>query len=343
MKRLFLRTGIILTLLTAYAGFLSAQTVSNDLLQTGTGTQEDLSSLGLGTVTFNGVPLSTDTGLADTIVQHPVISSTSGGTVNTQVIALHLVNSGDVFCNNQVLCGSFFNQRVEVHATINVMSATNGNISLPQPDALDPSVGMMTVFPPSGSTFTFNSSFSNIEADIIVVPLGAGVNATPIFTSKAPPAAMSASGGTMSMTAPSAYPNSTNFPTVAPYVIQLASPTAAFLASPVFHGSLWALGSLFAGLALWTGWRTLKKHHRLSLRPAYLAVFALALGLIAWKSPSYSHAQLVQDRNVPGGAFCPNCPKPSPTPTPIPICNPITAEQGMLIQHGVAPAQTQCQ
>lgn len=46
-KRLFLRSMMIVILVAACVGFASAQTVSNDLLQTGTGTQEDLSSWGL--------------------------------------------------------------------------------------------------------------------------------------------------------------------------------------------------------------------------------------------------------------------------------------------------------
>lgn len=325
MKRTFLRRIVMTALVLACAALTSAQTtMSNDLLQTGNGTgQEDLSSLGLGTVAFKGVPLSSDTGPADTIVQHAAIPS-GGGTVNIQVIALHLMNSGTVLCNNPTSCGSYYGQSVEVHATINVASATNGNITLPQPDTLDPSVGTMTVF----SDLSFNSSFSTIEADIIVVPPGAGVNGTSIFTSKGPAAAMSASGGTMSMNPPAYYPVSNNFPTVAPYVLQLAGSTAAFLTGPaakVIRGSLWGLGCLFLGLALWTVRSTLRLG-RTSWRPAYLTVVALALSLAAWKWPSYSCPRVAQ------AAHCPTI-----------KCNPITAEEGLLIKHGAAPAATQCQ
>ena len=325
MKRTFLRRMVMTALVLACAALTSAQTtMSNDLLQTGNGTgQEDLSSLGLGTVAFKGVPLSSDTGPADTIVQHAAIPS-GGGTVNIQVIALHLMNSGTVLCNNPTSCGSYYGQSVEVHATINVASATNGKITLPQPDTLDPSVGTMTVF----SDLSFNSSFSTIEADIIVVPPGAGVNGTPIFTSKGPAAAMSASGGSMSMNPPAYYPVSNNFPTVAPYVLQLAGSTAAFLTGPaakVIRGSLWGLGCLFLGLALWTVRSTLRLG-RTSWRPAYLTVVALALSLAAWKWPSYSCPRVAQ------AAHCPTI-----------KCNPITAEEGLLIKHGAAPAATQCQ
>jgi hypothetical protein len=341
MKRTFLRSILRAALVIACAALTFAQTtMSNDLLQTGNGTgQEDLSSLGLysspslGWVTFKGVPLSSDTGPADTIVQHAAIPNNGNTvTVNIQVIALHLMNSSTVVCNNVALCGSYYGQSVDVHATINVASATNGNITLPQPDTLDPSVGTMTVIPAnpptSPQTFTLNSSFSNIEADIIVVPPGAGVNATPIFTSKGPATAMSGSGGSMSMNPPAYYPVSNNFPTTAPYVVQLASSTAAFLTGPagkVIRGSLWGLGCLFLGLALWTVRSTLKLG-RTSWRPAYLTVVALALSLTAWKWPSYS---------------CPTVARAEHCPTF--KCNPITAEQGLLIKHGAAPAATQCQ
>lgn len=326
-KRLFLRN-MIVTLVVACAALVPAQgQISNDLLQTGTGTQENLSSLGLGTVTFKGVALSTDTGPADTIVQHQAIPS-SGGTVNTQVIALHLMNSGTVTCGNASLCGSYLNQSVDVHATIN---ATNGILTLPQPDILDPSVGTMTVFTTSTpGSYTFNSSFSTIEADLIVVPAGAGVNATPIFTSKGPAAAMSASGGTMSNTPPFAYPTSQNFPTVAPYVLQVAGGTAAFLTGPfgkIFRGSLWGLGCLFLGLAFWRVRSTLNDGVRLGWRPAYLTTLALVVGFMAWRLPSYAYPKIVHAEHCPI----------------IRCTGPTSAEQGLLIQHGVAPAQTQCQ
>jgi hypothetical protein len=322
LKGYFLGSLMLIAMLSACVGVGSAQTLSNDLLQTGSGTQEDLSSLGLGTVTFNGVPLSTDTGPADTIVQHNAIPA-GGGTVNIQVIALHLQNSGTVICNNQAKCGSHYGQAVDVHATINVASATNGHISLPQPDSLDASVGTMTV---SSDLSTFNSSFTNIEADIIVVAVGAGVTGTPIFTSKGPAASMSASGGTLSSTAPANYPVSQNFPTVSPYVISLAGGTAALLMGPtgqVFRGSLWGLGALLMGFALWMLLRTLKNGQAIR-RPVYLTmVLALATWLVAWKTPIYP--QVVHAAVAKIG------------------CNPVSPEQGLLIKHGAAPASTACQ
>jgi len=312
---------MLITTLLVCVGLGSAQTLSNDLLQTGTGTQEDLSSLGLGTVTFNGVALSTDTGPADTIVQHNAIPA-GGGTVNIQVIALHLQNAGTVTCNNQAKCGSHYGQSVEVHATINVASATNGHISLPQPDSLDASVGTMTV---SSDLSTFNSSFTTIEADIIVVPVGGGVNATPIFSSKGPAASMSASGGTLSANPPANYPVSQNFPTVSPYVISLAGGTAALLTGPsgqVFRGSLWGLGFLLMGLALWMFLSALR-NGRDVWRPVSVALLALATCLVAWKTPVYP--QIVHAATARIG------------------CNPPNPEQGALIKHGAAPASTTCQ
>lgn len=331
MKRSFRRNVVIVALLSVCVGVGWGQTkVSNDLLETpsSSGSNEDLSSLGLGTVGFQGVALSADTGPADTIVQHNALPS-GGGTVNIQVIALHLQNTGTVTCGSQALCGSFFGKSVEVHATINVASATNNHISLPQPDALDPSVGTMTV--PSASSPTnllsFDSSFSNIEADIIVVQVGAGVNGTPIFTAKAPATSMSAGGGVLSNTAPGGYPNSVNFPTVAPYVTQLAGGSAAFLTGPfgrAIRGSLWGLACLLAGFSLWTVWSGLK-NGRVGWRPVYLTAFALVAGLTAWKLQSFS---------LPNIVYAEHCPRL--------VCKPITAEQSLLIKHGAAPAP-QCQ
>jgi hypothetical protein len=327
MKSLFLRSVMSAALLPAFVGSGSAQAVSNDLLQTGSGSgsREDLSSLGLGTVTFQGVPLSTDTGPADTIVQHMPIPA-NGGTVSIQVVALHLQNTGTVTCENQGKCGSYFGKSVEVHATINLASATGGNISLPQPDALDPSAGSMTVPSTTAPTnmSTFDSSFTNIEADIIVVAPGAGVNGTRIFSAKGPAASMSANGGTLSATAPANYPSSKNFPTVAPYVLQLAGGTAAFLTGPtgrIFRGSLWGLASLLMVFSLWTV-RTAFMGGRLDWRPAYLAALALATGFAAWRIPGYPVVHAAS--------------------SVIAQCRPPSPEQGTLIQHGAAPASTAC-
>lgn len=314
---------IMIALLLACVGAGSAQTRnSNDLLQTGSGSQEDLSSLGLGTVTFQGASLSTDTGTADTIVRHVAIPS-GGGTVNTQVIALHLQNSSAVTCSNQAKCGSHFGGSVDVHATINATGGIIPTSVLPQPDTLDASTGTMTV---SSNLSTFSSNFANIEADIIVVPVGAGVTATPIFTSKGPAASMSATGGTLSATPPSGYPNSQNFPTIAPYVVTLSSSTTAMLVTGpsgrVFRGSLWGLGCLLMGFALLMA-RGAMKRGRLDLRPVYLAGLAMIAWFVAWRSPSYPrivYANGAAISNQCGGS--------------------VGGEEGLLIKHHAAPAHS---
>ena len=47
---------------------LSAQTAGYDLLQTGSGAKVDLSSLGLGTIRLQGVPIQASLGTTDTIM-----------------------------------------------------------------------------------------------------------------------------------------------------------------------------------------------------------------------------------------------------------------------------------
>lgn len=319
MKKGLFRSVTMMVLVLACVGFGPAQTVSNDLLQTGSGSQENLSSLNLGTVTFQGVPLSADTAQADTIVQHVPI--TQAGTINIQVIALHLQSSGTVICGDQTKCGSYYNRAVTVHATIN---ATGGVLSLPQPDSLNASAGTMTV---ASGLATFSSSFTNIQADIIVVPSGQPVTYTPIiFSSPAPAASMSANGGTLSSTAPPGYPNSQNFPTVGLYVTSLAgSGSTFFFTGPsgrMFRGLLWVLGALLMGFALLT-LRSALKSGRMSLRPVYMTVLALAAWFVAWKVPNYPrivHAGGMKAVSLP--------------------CGSVSAEQGALIQHGAAPAQT---
>lgn len=325
MKTGFSRSAIMIGLLLAWVALGAAQSVSNDLLQTGSGSQEDLSSLGLGTVSFQGVSLSTDTGLADTIVQHTPI--TQAGQINIQVIALHLQNTGTVTCGNQTSCGKYYNQSVTVHATIN---ATGGLIPLtvlPQPDDLSKelSVGTMTVA--SGLT-SFDSSFTNIQADIIVVPLGEPVTYTPIIFSKpGPSASMSANGGSLSSTAPPGYPTSQNFPTVGQYVTSLAAGSATYMfftgpSGQMFRFSLWAFGGLLMVLALLM-LRSGLKRGRMTLRPAYMAVLALAVCFGAWKTPNYP--RIVQAA--------------SSSSSTIP-CGPVRPESGTGITHGATPAQT---
>lgn len=323
MKPVVLRIAMMLALLPACVGIGSAQT-SNDLLQTGSGTQEDLSSLGLGVVPFQstGTPLAADTGAADTIVQHAALN---GGQVSMRIVALHLRSVGTVTCGDPNLCGSFLGNQVDVEAIINVPDNPPGCITN-LPTTQDLSSGTLT---PSPDNTTFNSSFDNVQAQIVATDHATG---TQVFSTPGPPTSMSATGGTLSPTPPDGYPNSTCFPTVAPFVTAVAGGPGAFvtgLGGRVFRASLWGLGGLFlgfAGLML----RSSVKNGRLNLRPVYLAGLAVLAWFVAWRAPNYPRIVYANgaSRTVTGKAVVVGSTSCA-----------INFEQATLIQHGVAPAK----
>lgn len=328
MKRVILRSAMMLALLLACVGIGSAQT-TNDLLQTGSGTQEDLSTLGLGPVQFQGVALSPDTGAADTIVQHPAFTG-AGTQVNMRIVALHLQSVGTVTCGDPNLCQGFTGQQVDVHAVINVPDNPPGCINLPVSGDL--SSGTLT----QTSDSAFDSTFGNVQAQIIAVPPGGDVNGTPVFSQPGPPTGMSATGGVLSPNPPDGYPNSTCFPTVPPFVIAVAGgpgPLVRRLVSGsvgrVFRGSLWGLGWLLLGFAVLM-LRSSLKNGRLSLRPAYMVGLAALAWFVAWRAPSYP--RIVYANGAANRAF-------GVSAIGTASCS-INFEQATLIQHGVAPAQS---
>src|SRR5215470_11550148 len=91
----------VAALLVSCSGLAAAQCAGNsnpggyDLLSTFSGTQDNLTSIGLGVVTFTGVALPGGTaGNADTVVcriDHlPSPIPPSGSTLNIQIVALYL-------------------------------------------------------------------------------------------------------------------------------------------------------------------------------------------------------------------------------------------------------------
>jgi len=316
---------MMLALLLACVGIGSAQK-SNDLLQTGSGTGEDLSTLGLGTSTnpvqFQGVALSAETGAADTIVQHDPFTG-AGHQVGMRIVALHLQSIGTVSCDDANRCRGFTGQQVTVHAIINVPDNPPGCLSLPTTQDL--SSGTLT----QTSDSAFDSTFNNVQAQIVVI----ATDGTQDFSEPGPKTPMSASGGVLSPNPPADYPNSTCFPTIAPYVIAVAGgPGPLFVRGSVgrvLRASLWGLGGLFLGLAVLM-FRSSVKNGRLNLRPAYLTGLAVLAWFAAWRAPNYPRivyangaANGVTGIGVIGTSSCS-----------------INFEQATLIQHGVAPAQS---
>lgn len=274
-----------------------------DLLQTVSGTQDDLSSLGLGVVSFSGVPLPGNlAGTADTVVCRitplPGQIPSGGATLNIQIVALLL--SGNT---------TYQNQNVTVYATINQTTNASGAYAisrsqLPVPDQaqLQASTGTMTV----ASNGTFNTNSLNIQADLIVVPQGQPVTATPIFTAPMPADTISSSGSTWTTTAPSGYPSSSTFPSGGFYVNEPGAGGFVFLIrNHYLQILLYGLSLILVGLAIMTV-RSGIRDRRPTLRPAYLLAVAALACFLAWKSsklifPNIVHAAICCN---PGFVIC---------------------------------------
>src|SRR5271170_2241547 len=105
----------VVALLAGGSAIAAAQCAGNvspggyDLLQTPSGSTDNLTSVGLGNVTFQGIPLLplssvVQAGSTDTIVcritplTYPI--PPGGETLNIQIVALLLQSTGTVTCNN---------------------------------------------------------------------------------------------------------------------------------------------------------------------------------------------------------------------------------------------------
>ena len=180
---------------------LSAQapTAGYDLLQTGSGASIDLSSVGLGNVSLQGVPIGTTTGTSDTIMQRPQnIVFGPGNQVQVTAIFMKSVNST-----------TFMGQPVDVYVTLNNSGGKIPTTVLPQPDTLTPSSGSLNV----SSNGTFSSTLT-VNADVIFVKAGMSVtnSANYVGHQAATPITLTSSASTWSSTPPAGYPSSTTYP-----------------------------------------------------------------------------------------------------------------------------------
>jgi hypothetical protein len=309
MKRITWFVAVV-TLIAGCSGIAAAQCANNtnpggfDLLQTPSGSTDNLGSIGLGTVTFQGVPLPSVAGVgqADTIVcritplTYPI--SGEGENLNIQIVALLLQSVGTVICDNTSHCGSYYGQPVTVYATINQTDGIIPTTQLPEPDYpkyISPSTGSMTVF----SNDTFNTNGTTIQADLIVVPPGDAVTATPIFTTPMPSDSISATGSSWSSTAPADYPVSTNFPPGGFYVNSYAS-SSVLRVIKVIRGAkifLYGLALFLVGIAV-LKIRNGVSNGRLNLRPAYMFAFAAIACFLAWKSGSFAFPMVAHAKAV---------------------------------------------
>jgi len=178
----------------------TAQSAGYDLLQTGSGASIDLSSMGLGQVPLQGVPIQGSTGSTDTIMHRTQDVPSGGGTVPVELYALSMKSQNSV---------TFQGQQADVYVTVNNSGGTISTSTLPQPDALSPSTGTVTVRPDG----TFDSSIT-INAQIIFTTAGGNpaTSANVIGHQAASPITLSSTNSSWSASAPSGYPSSSTYP-----------------------------------------------------------------------------------------------------------------------------------
>lgn len=190
-------------LLLACSRVAAAQKAGYDLLQTQSGASIDLSSIpgfSPSKVTLKGVPICSCIGATDTIMFRTQDVPPGGGNVPLSVVALFLKNSDAV---------TFKGQPVDVYITVNRSNGVIGQGVLPQPDALPPSNGKLTVH----MNGTFDSTI-HVVADVIVVPAGADVTdpANHLSHKQGPSVDLKSSGAKWSSTPPAGYPTACFFP-----------------------------------------------------------------------------------------------------------------------------------
>jgi hypothetical protein len=213
-----------LSLCPILASAQSAPSAGYDLLTTASGTSVDLSSIGLGTVPLQGVPIEAALGSADTIMNRP--GNTTFGVAQTlNVAALFMESTNPV---------EFDGQSADVYVTLNNSGGLISTNVLPQPDTLNPSGGTITVS--SGGTFTANFV---VNADVIFVPHGSSVTnpSNYIAHQAAPQVTLSPATSTWSSTPPSGYPSSSTFPSGGFYPILPAHNNGPHPVTPAKCGS----------------------------------------------------------------------------------------------------------
>lgn len=139
-----------------------AQCNGFDQFQTGSPTQFDLGP-GIGVVNFQGVPIASSYGNADTIIQRTPSGTT--GTCNIQVWALFMKSTSPITVNGQ---------SADVYATINNTGGSVSTSVLPQPDPISQATGNLTITSTNSSGGTFNSNLP-VNADLIFVRAGTSV------------------------------------------------------------------------------------------------------------------------------------------------------------------------
>jgi hypothetical protein len=123
-----------------------------------------------------------------------------GGAVNVNVNALFMQSTGHVTYNNQ---------SADVYVTINNSGGNIPTSVLPQPDALSPSSGTVTI----RTDGTYDSSFT-VNADVIFVKAGTSVTNSANYLGHMAASAitLSSTNGSWSSSASVGYPSSGSYP-----------------------------------------------------------------------------------------------------------------------------------
>lgn len=199
-SRLFLALSFALLMICSRPLSAQAPTAGYDLLQTGAGAAVDLSSVGLGNVSLQGVPIQTTTGTSDTIM-HRTQNIVFDQATPVEVTAVFMKSVNSV---------TFMGQPVDVYVTLNNSKGMIPTTVLPQPDTnLTASAGSVT----ASSNGTFSSSIT-VNADVIFVKAGMPVtnSANYVAHQAAPAVSLTSSASTWSATPPAGYPSSTSYP-----------------------------------------------------------------------------------------------------------------------------------
>lgn len=181
-----------------FAAVAPAQSAGYDLFQTGSGAYVDLSSMNLGTVNLQGMPIQGSTGNTDTMMYR---SAPTNNVFPVNVYALYMKSTSPV---------TYKGQSADVYITINNSGGSIPQSVLPQPDSLSASTGSVTTYP---STSTFDSNVT-VNADVILVTAGGSpTNSSQVLGSQAGPSiSLTSTGSPYSTSPPSGYPNNSSYP-----------------------------------------------------------------------------------------------------------------------------------
>jgi hypothetical protein len=172
-----------------------------DLFQTGAGASVDLSSIKLGVVPLQGVPIwAKDIGNTDTIIQRLENIPAGGGTSAIVMVALNMKSAKSV---------TFQGQPADVYITVNNSGGIIPTTVVPQPDQIPPSSGRISV----RSDGTFDSSIT-VTADAIIVRAGTSPTDPKNYLGHQAASAvtLTSTASTWSAKAPAGYPVSSLFP-----------------------------------------------------------------------------------------------------------------------------------